>query len=79
MVAPDLEGFTLADPPPAFVDDPYPVYARLRAFRPVHALGPGSWLLSRHADVLAAYRHPALGSDKREEFAPRMGAGTPIY
>ena len=74
-----LESFSLAEPPPGFVDDPYPIYARLRAERQVHALGAGSWLLTRHADVLAAYRHPALGSDKREEFAPRLGAGTPIY
>jgi cytochrome P450 len=79
MPADALESFSLAEPPPGFLDDPYPVYARLRAERPVHALGPGSWLLTRHADVLAAYRHPALGSDKRDEFAPRLGAGTPIY
>ncbi len=79
MVSPDLQVFSLVDPPPGFVDDPYPFYARLRASRPVHALGPGSWLLTRHADVLCAYRHPALSSDKREEFAPRLGAGTPIY
>lgn len=79
MANPDLQAFSLVDPPPGFVDDPYPIYAQLRALRPVHALGPGSWFLTRHADVLGAYRHPALGSDKREEFAPRLGAGTPIY
>ncbi len=79
MASDRLQTFSLADPPPGFVDDPYPLYTRLRAERPVHALGPGSWLLTRHADVLAAYRHPAMSSDKREEFAPRLGAGTPIY
>jgi len=69
----------LAQPPEGFVDDPYPVYARLRATSPVHPLAPGSWLLTRHADVLAAYRHPALMSDKQAEFGPRLGVGTPIF
>jgi hypothetical protein len=72
-------GFSLAAPPKGFVDDPYPVYAALRAHSPVHTLAPGQWLLTRHADVLAAYRHPALMSDKRAEFAPRLGVGTPIF
>ena len=74
-----LSGFSLAQPPEGFVDDPYPVYAQLRATSPVHPLAPGSWLLTRHADVLAAYRHPALMSDKRAEFGPRLGVGTPIF
>jgi len=74
-----LSGFSLAQPPEGFVDDPYPVYARLRATSPVHPLAPGSWLLTRHADVLAAYRHPALMSDKQAEFGPRLGVGTPIF
>jgi cytochrome P450 len=74
-----LSGFSLAQPPEGFVDDPYPVYARLRATSPVHPLAPGSWLLTRHADVLAAYRHPALMSDKQAEFGPRLGMGTPIF
>ncbi len=74
-----LRGFSLAQPPEGFVDDPYPVYARLRATSPVHALAPGSWLLTRHADVLAAYRHQALMSDKQAEFGPRLGVGTPIF
>ena len=74
-----LHGFSLAQPPEGFVDDPYPVYARLRATSPVHPLAPGSWLLTRHADVLAAYRHPALMSDKQAEFGPRLGVGTPIF
>jgi cytochrome P450 len=74
-----LRGFSLAQPPEGFVDDPYPVYARLRATSPVHALAPGSWLLTRHADVLAAYRHPALMSDKQAEFGPRLGVGSPIF
>ena len=71
--------FSLAAPPAGFIDDPYPVYAALRHHSPVHALAPGSWLLTRHADVLAAYRSPHLSSDKRREFGPRLGTGSPIY
>lgn len=71
--------FSLAAPPPGFVDDPYPAYDALRRVSPVHPLGPGSVLLTRHADVLAVYRNPLASSDKRLEFAPRLVAGTPIY
>ncbi len=71
--------FTLANPPPGFVDDPYPVYAELRSRSPVHPLAPGSLLLTRHADLLAVYRSPHASSDKQREFAPRLGTGTPIY
>ena len=71
--------FRLTDPPPGFVDDPYPAYAALRQHAPVHALGPGAWLLTRHGDVDAVYRSPDVSSDKRAEFAPRLGVGTPIY
>ena len=73
------QGFSLAAPPPGFIDDPYPVYAALRRHSPVLALGPGSFLLTRHADLLAAYRSAHLSSDKRREFAPRLGVGTPIF
>lgn len=76
---PDLASFTLADPPPGFVDDPYPWYAALRSARPVHAIGPRSWLLTRYADVDAAYRSAAVSSDKRAEFGPKFGLGTPLY
>lgn len=71
--------FSLAAPPPGFIDDPYPVYAELRRASPVHPLGPGSWLLTRHEDVLAAYRSPHMSSDKQREFAPRLQAPSPIY
>lgn len=72
-------GLTLTGPPPGFVDDPYPFYAALRAHAPVHEMAPGSLLLTRHDDVAAMYRDPAASSDKRREFAPRFGAGTPLY
>jgi cytochrome P450 len=71
--------FSLVAPPPGFVDEPYPVYAALRRANPVHPLGAGAWLLTRHADVDAVYRSVDVSSDKRAEFAPRLGAGTPIY
>jgi len=73
------QGFTLAAPPAGFIDDPYPLYAALRRHSPVHPLGPGSVLLTRHDDVLAAYRSVHLSSDKQREFAPRLGAGTPVF
>ena len=80
--APDIEairGFRLTEAPPGFIDDPYPFYAALRRHAPVHAMGEGSWLLTRHADVDAVYRSASVSSDKQREFGPKMGVGSPIY
>ena len=52
-------GFNLAAPPPGFIDNPFPHYAALRRVSPVHEMAPGSWLLTRHDDVLATYRADA--------------------
>jgi cytochrome P450 len=72
-------GLRLTSPPPGFVDDPYPFYAALRDACPVHALGPGSWLLTRYDDVLAVYRSAAVSSDKQREFGAKFGVGTPLH
>ena len=72
-------GFKLTAPPPGFIDDPYPTYATLREFAPLHELGPGSLLLTRHADALAVYRSAHASSDKRREFAPRLGGCSPLF
>lgn len=46
----------------AFLDDPYPAYARLRARGPVHYYGPSDqYLIPRHADVAALLRDRRLG------------------
>jgi len=74
-----VRGFRLTEPPPGFIDDPYPFYAALRQHAPVHALGQGSWLLTRHADVDAVYRSVSVSSDKQREFGPKLGVGSPIY
>lgn len=74
-----VRAFTLAAPPPGFVDDPYPWYAALRETDPRHALAPGVWLLTRYDDVAAVYRSGAVSSDKRREFGPKFGEGTPLF
>jgi len=74
-----VAGFSLASPPAGFVALPYPWYHALRAHSPVHALGPDSVLLTRYEDVLAVYRSPDVSSDKQVEFAPKLGAGSPLY
>ena len=74
-----LTGFTLADPPAAFFDDPHPFFDALRAEAPVHALGPQSVLLTRYDDLLAVYRSKDASSDKQREFGAKFGAGTPIH
>jgi cytochrome P450 len=71
--------FSLATPPEGFAADPYPWYDALRHHAPVHEMAPGVLLLTRHADVDAIYRSPQVSSDKRVEFAPKLGVGTPIY
>jgi cytochrome P450 len=62
-----------------FLADPYPVYRALREHDPVHRMPDGSYFLTRHADVELAYKHPTMTSDKRVEFAPKFGEGTPLY
>jgi cytochrome P450 len=72
--------FTLASPPPGFVADPFPTYAALLAHAPVLPQPDGSVLICRHADLDRIYRDTTLfRSDKTAAFAPKFGAGTPLY
>jgi cytochrome P450 len=51
---------------PVFHADPYPNYHWLRAYHPVfrnELAAGGEWLLTRHADVVAALRDPRLSSE----------------
>ncbi len=72
-------GFSLANPPPGFIDDPAPVWAALRRHAPVHWLDGRSVYLTAYDDVLAVYRSGVVSSDKRQAFAPVFGTGTPLY
>ena len=42
----------------------------------MHRLGPNSYLITRHADLLTVYKDPRLySSDKKAEFLPKFGDG----
>jgi cytochrome P450 len=72
--------FDLRALPPDFYANPYPVYAVLRESEPVRAMPDGSWFLTRHADLVAVYRDAAsFSSDKKVEFAPKYGEGSPLF
>lgn len=47
---------------PAFVRDPYPIYARLRNEDPVHRMQNGCWVLTRHEDVAMALKDPRFSN-----------------
>lgn len=80
VTAEAARGFVLARPPAGFVADPFPTYAALLAHAPVLPQPDGSVLLCRHADLDRIYRDTALfRSDKKVAFAPKFGAGTPLY
>src|SRR3954470_11410122 len=71
--------FDLRALPPDFHANPYPVYAPLRENEPVRRMPDGSWFLTRHADLMAVYRDAhAFSSDKKVEFTPKYGAGSPL-
>ncbi len=53
---------------PDFVRDPYPIYAQLRANDPVHLSPMGFWVLTAHADVVAAINDDRL-SNRPSRFA----------
>ncbi|WP_341910628.1 cytochrome P450 [Ferrovibrio terrae] len=63
-----------------FLDNPYPVYHLLRTHDPVRRMPDGSYFLTRYDDLQAVYRdNKRFSSDKKIEFAPKYGAGTPLY
>ena len=65
---------------PDFLANPYPVYAALRETEPVRRMPDGSVFLTRCADLMAVYRDASsFSSDKQVEFAPKYGAGSPLF
>jgi len=58
---------------PAFVADPYPVLRRLQEMAPVFwSDRMGAWIVTRHADVRAAFRDPRLSSDRIRPFVAQL-------
>ena len=58
------------------LDDPHPVYNRLREESPVHWNGSlGGWVVTRHADVRRALLDPRLSVEKMGRFEQRRGGG----
>lgn len=75
-----VAGFDLRALDRAFLDNPYPVYHLLRAHDPVRRMPDGSYFLTRYDDLQAVYReNKRFSSDKKIEFAPKYGEGTPLY
>jgi len=59
----------------AFLQDPYPAYARLRAAGPVlwrDDVFQGAWVLARHADVELALRDPRFSSQRTGGWVKRI-------
>ena len=58
---------------PAFVADPYPALRRLQETAPVfRSERMGAWVVTRHADVRAAFRDPRLSSDRIRPFVAQL-------
>jgi cytochrome P450 len=71
--------FDLRALPADFYANPYPVYALLRETEPVRRMPDGSYFLTRYADLVAVYRDAHnFSSDKKVEFTPKYGAGSPL-
>ncbi len=73
LLPPIIRDFNLARLDKAFLDDPYPTYAALRAHAPVHRFPDGSFFLTRYDDIAHVYRDTATwSSDKTIDFRPNF-------
>ncbi|QAX29920.1 cytochrome P450 [Leisingera sp. NJS204] len=80
QVSVNIEEFNLANPPEGFLEDPFPIYDALLREAPVLPQPDGSLLVCRHADLDRVYRDTTLfSSDKKKAFAPKFGAGSPLF
>lgn len=76
MAAPSDLAFNPWDP--AFLADPYPAYAELRARGRVHYFEPtNQWLVPHHADVSALLRERRLGRTYQHRFSHEDFGRTP--
>jgi cytochrome P450 len=58
---------------PAFLADPYPIYARLRQEAPDHySEGANAWMVTRYDDVLACFRDGRLSANRAAGYAQKM-------
>jgi cytochrome P450 len=65
---------------PEFYENPYPTYAALREFDPVHRCADGTYFLTRYADLDLIYRDRVhFSSDKKTVFGPKFGVGSALY
>lgn len=72
--------FDLRALPADFLANPYPVYRALRESEPVKRMPDGSVFLTRYEELAAVYRDAqSFSSDKHVEFAPKYGAGSPLF
>jgi cytochrome P450 len=63
-----------------FHEDPYPTYAALREYAPLYRNGElGFWALSRHADVVAAFRDSDRFSSRDGVSIDPAGSGPNAY
>ena len=74
-----VAAFDLRALPADFYANPYPLYALLRETEPVKRMPDGSYFLTRYDDLVAVYRDAhTFSSDKKVEFTPKYGAGSPL-
>jgi cytochrome P450 len=62
----------------AGLDDPYPVYRRLRETGPLCRGGPAQWVVTRYADVSALISDPRLGAEFDGEYHRIALGGGPL-
>ncbi len=80
QVSVSITEFNLANPPEGFLEDPFPFYDALLRAAPVLPQPDGSLLVCRHTDLDRIYRDTTLfSSDKKKVFAPKFGAGSPLF
>jgi len=71
--------FDLRALPAEFYANPFPVYAALRESQPVRRMPDGSYFLTRYNDLVTVYRDAqTFSSDKKVEFTPKYGPGSPL-
>jgi len=79
MNDPDIaRNFDLNEIDQDFIKNPYATLRALREHDPIHRNKDGSLFLTRYQDVMAAYRDPAMSSDKKVAFKDKFGDG-PLY